>query len=49
MERMPCTALLIECGFLSNPQEEARLRNPAYQQKLCAVIATGLGSFLSNT
>lgn len=49
MERMPCTGLLIECGFLSNPQEEARLRSPAYQQKLCDVIATGLGSFLSNT
>ena len=49
MERIPCTALLIECGFLSNPQEEVNLRDPAYQQKLCAVIATSVGSFLSNT
>lgn len=49
MERIPCTGVLIECGFLSNPQEEARLRDPSYQQKLCAAIATGVGSFLSNT
>lgn len=49
MDRIPCTAVLIECGFLSNPQEDARLRDGTYQQKLCAVIATGVGSFLSNT
>lgn len=49
MDRLPCTGVLIECGFLSNPQEDAKLRDPAYQQKLCAVIATSVGSFLSNT
>ena len=49
MDRIQCTGVLIECGFLSNPAEEARLRDPAYQQKLCAVIAVTLGSFLSNT
>lgn len=32
--------VLIECGFLSNPEEEAKLRNPAYQKFLCATIAT---------
>lgn len=49
MERIPCTGLLIECGFLSNPREEAKLRDPAYQQKLCAVIAATVAGFLSNT
>lgn len=49
MERIPCTGLLIECGFLSNPQEEAKLRDKAYQQKICAVIGTSVACFLSNT
>lgn len=42
MEHIRCTGVLIECGFLSNPEEEARLRSPGYQQKLCAVIACTL-------
>lgn len=34
--------ILIECGFLSNPQEEALLRSSAYQKKLCSVIAAAI-------
>lgn len=34
--------ILIECGFLSNVQEEALLRSGAYQKKLCGVIATSI-------
>lgn len=49
MEHINCTGVLIECGFLSNPEEEAKLRDPAYQKKLCGVIATAADSFLSNT
>ncbi len=49
MEHIDCTGVLIECGFLSNPEEEARLRSAAYQQQLCCVIATAVGSYLSNT
>lgn len=45
MEHMECTAVLIECGFLSNPQEEAKLRSKDYQQKLCCVIACTLADF----
>lgn len=40
MEHIQKPGILIECGFLSNPTEEARLRNADYQKKLCAVIAT---------
>lgn len=47
MEHINCTGLLIECGFLSNPAEEASLRNPQYQKKLCSVIATQICSYLS--
>ncbi len=42
MEHVDCAALLIECGFLSNAEEEARLRSDSYQKKLCCVIAATL-------
>ena len=40
MEHIQKPGILIECGFLSNPAEEARLRDAEYQKKLAAVIAT---------
>lgn len=47
MEHITCTGVLVECGFLSNPEEEAKLRTPAYQKSLCCVIAACAGSYLS--
>ena len=47
MQHINGTGILIECGFLSNPREEAALRSADYQQKLCCVIATGLTEFLT--
>lgn len=49
MEHIDCTGVLVECGFLSNAQEEAKLRSPDYQQRLCCVIAATVIGFLSNT
>lgn len=49
MEHIQCTGILIECGFLSNPAEAQKLRDPEYQKKLCAIIASATDSFLSNT
>lgn len=49
MEHIQCTGILIECGFLSNVREEQLLRTAEYQQKLCAVIASTVCCFLSNT
>lgn len=49
LENIPCAGVLVECGFLSNPQEEAMLRNTAYQKKLCCVLAATLHQYLSNT
>jgi len=34
--------VLIECGFLSNPQEEQKLNDPQYQQKVAWSIYVGL-------
>lgn len=47
MEHIRCTGILVECGFLSNPEEEARLRDGAYQKKLCCVIAAAVSNDLS--
>ena len=39
MNHITCPAILIECGFLTNPEEEALLRDEDYQRRLAAVIA----------
>lgn len=47
MRNVQPVGVLVECGFLSNPEEEAKLRDPAYQNKLACVIASALDSFLN--
>lgn len=49
MEHVHCTAVLVECGFLSNPAEEALLRDAIYQKKLATVIAAAIFSHLEAT
>lgn len=49
MEHIGCTGVLIECGFLSNPAEEAKLRDIGYQKQLCCVIAATVSEYLSDT
>lgn len=48
MQHIECTGVLVECGFLSNPAEEAKLRTGDYQRKVCCVIAASVGQFLAN-
>ena len=45
VEHSPCPAVLIECGFLTNPRERKLLQSTTYQQILayniaCAVLST---------
>lgn len=47
MDHINCTGILIECGFLSNPKEEAMLRESNYQKKLCSVIAATVSQYLN--
>ena len=47
MEQVNRPAILVECGFLSNPEEETRLRSAEYQKKICCVIVYGLSSYLN--
>lgn len=42
----PNPSLMIECGFLSNPEEEAKLATDEYQQKLAFTIYSGLLEYL---
>ncbi len=41
--RMP--AILVEVGFITHPEEEARLRNPEYRQRLAEGIRQGILAF----
>lgn len=47
MEHISCPGVLIECGFLSNPEEEALLRSAEYQKRLCCVIAATAADFIN--
>ena len=38
--------VLLECGFLSNPEEEHKLRDSEYQKQLCCVIASVCSNYL---
>lgn len=40
-------AVLVECGFLSNTQEEARLKDPVYQQRIAFSIYSGFLDYCS--
>lgn len=41
-----CPAVLIECGFLTNAEDEKLLMDAAYQQKLAAGITQGVLAYL---
>lgn len=47
MEHIQCSGILIECGFLSNPEEDRKLQDPSYQKNLCCVIAAAVAGFVS--
>lgn len=44
-----CPAVLIECGFLSNPEEASKLSDNGYQLKLAAVIAASYIQYVRET
>lgn len=46
MNHISCPALLIECGFLSNPEERCLLKDGSYQTALAVTIA---GSYIQST
>ena len=40
-------SVIVECGFLSNPEDEALLITQDYQKKVASVIAQGALSYLA--
>ena len=42
LECSDCPSVLVECGFLSNPEEAERLSDPVYQQQLALAIASAI-------
>lgn len=42
----PCPAILVECGFLSNHDDEAKLLNPEYRDKIAEGIAKGVIKYI---
>lgn len=45
--RVPiCPAVLVECGFLSHPEEERLLQDERYQKTIADAIACGVMAFL---
>lgn len=49
MQHIAKPGILVECGFLSNPEEEAKLQSGEYQKKICCVIAATVSDYLANT
>lgn len=45
LRHLDCPAVLIECGFLSNPEECATLENEGAQKRLALVLAGALMKF----
>ena len=42
LDRLKCPAVLVECGFLSNPEEAARFETTEYRQKVAFTIFCAL-------
>ena len=40
-------SILVESAFISNPDEEAKLRDPAYQAQLVHALTTGIQRYFS--
>lgn len=49
LQKTTCPAVLVECGFLSNHEEEAKLRNGNYQKKLAAIISATISCYIYNS
>lgn len=41
-------SLLVETGFISDPYEESRLRDPEYQQKIASCLASGIVEYFTS-
>lgn len=47
LDQLTTPCVLVECGFLSNPEEAERLEDPAYQKALAWMIFGGIAPYLT--
>jgi N-acetylmuramoyl-L-alanine amidase len=48
LRNLDMPALLIECGFLTNPEDAKALTDPAFRTKLAGAIARGIAFYHSS-
>lgn len=46
LRKVSCPLVIVECGFLSNPEEEALLCDEKYQERMAQGICEGIENFL---
>lgn len=47
LDKATVPAVLVECGFLSNPEEENLLKNESYKQELALTVYLGFMNFIN--
>lgn len=47
LKNVSCPAIIVECGFLSNPTESALLNTDIYQDKIAYAISKGVRTYLN--
>ena len=45
LRQAPCPAVLVECGFLSNPDETRSLASPRFRERTAKAIAEGIADY----
>ena len=48
LKRSASTTVIVECGFLTNPAEEAKLQEEVYQDKLVKAVCDGVLQYLND-
>lgn len=46
LKNISCPFVIVECGFLSNPSEEALLNDESYQTQMAQAVAEGIEEYL---
>lgn len=48
LKKTSCPTVIVECGFLSNPEEAAKLKSDSYQEELAWVLHLGILQYLNS-
>lgn len=49
LKKTPCPIVIVECGFLSNREEEAKLNSQIYQEKAAWAVHMGIMQYLNDS